>query len=300
MAHALAPVSACDILKSHPLLTFRAGPYSYTIRRDGDRSVYTVTDGAQTIEAPLEWAFGLGDAGQTYVFQREGSFYESRVSFYRALNGLDLTIGARTVEPRDLAEAAGRKMNGQDARDCFQCHSTGAVHGDQLKLDAMQPGVQCEDCHGSAARHVEAVRSGNAAAAAMPKLAALSTEEMSDKCGACHRTWAQIAESGPFGVLNVRFQPYRLASSRCYDSEDRRISCTACHNPHNHAVHDAAFYDSKCQACHSSPKSAAKMCTVAKSNCVSCHMPKIDLPGAHFAFTDHLIRVQKKGAPYPD
>jgi len=282
------------------MLSFSAGAYSYTIRREGNRSIYTVSDGAQKIEAALEWAFGLGAAGQTYVYEHDGSFYESRVSFYRGLNGLDLTMGARNGEPGDLTEAAGRKMDAQDARDCFGCHSTGANRGGELKVDAMQPGVQCEDCHGPADRHIQAVRSGDARAAAMPKMSALSTEEISDKCGTCHRTWAQIAESGPFGVLNVRFQPYRLASSKCYDSEDRRIECTACHDPHKHSIESAAFYDLKCRACHSSAKSAAKVCTVAKSNCTSCHMPKIDLPGAHFAFTDHLIRIAKKGEPYPD
>jgi hypothetical protein len=29
-------------------------------------------------------------------------------------------------------------------------------------------------------------------------------------------------------------------------------------------------------------------------------MPKIKLPGAHFAFTDHRIRVVRAGEPYPD
>ena len=33
------------------------------------------------------------------------------------------------------------------------------------------------------------------------------------------------------GVANVRFQPYRLISSKCYDAEDSRIRCTACHDP---------------------------------------------------------------------
>ena len=37
-----------------------------------------------------------GQAGQTYVFERNGTYYESRVSFYNALRGLDLTMGAQT------------------------------------------------------------------------------------------------------------------------------------------------------------------------------------------------------------
>ncbi len=134
----------------------------------------------------------------------------------------------------------------------------------------------------------------------MTRLAGLSTEEISDLCGACHRTWSQVAANGPRGVLNVRFQPYRLTNSKCYDAADRRIACTACHDPHGHSVRDISFYDIKCAACHSKSMASAKVCKVASKNCVSCHMPKIELPGAHFAFTDHQIRIARQGAPYPN
>jgi hypothetical protein len=29
-------------------------------------------------------------------------------------------------------------------------------------------------------------------------------------------------------------------------------------------------------------------------------MPKVDLPGAHFSFTDHRIRIVRPGDPYPN
>jgi formate-dependent nitrite reductase cytochrome c552 subunit len=38
---------------------------------------------------------------------------------------------------------------------------------------------------------------------------------------------------------------------------------------------------------------------VSKNNCVSCHMPKIELPGAHYKFSDHRIRIVKPNEPYP-
>jgi hypothetical protein len=299
MAHAMEPVGDCAILKSHPLLRYKAGDYSYLIRRDGDASIYSVTDGKQTITVPIAWAFGLGAAGQTYVFERGGEWYESRVSFYNAIDGLDLTMGAANRAPLNIEEAAGRKMDAADARDCFNCHATNALRDKTLTLDALTPGIGCERCHGSAAQHLAAVRSGDAAHLAMPKLGALTSEEVSELCGACHRTWSQVAANGPRGVLNVRFQPYRLTNSKCYDAADRRIACTACHNPHDHSVHEAAYYDSKCRACHSAAGSAG-MCRVSSQNCVSCHMPKVELPGAHFAFTDHQIRMARAGDAYPN
>jgi hypothetical protein len=133
----------------------------------------------------------------------------------------------------------------------------------------------------------------------MPKLAAQTAEEMSDLCGRCHRTWGQIAMNGPRGPLNVRFQPYRLTNSRCYNVADARIRCAACHDPHGPLETSAAAYDSKCGACHSAA-AHTRTCPVAKQNCTTCHMPKVELPGAHARFTDHQIRIARTGDPYPN
>lgn len=297
MGHALELVADCSILREHPRLTFQYGRYSYTITRQGNQSIYSVTDGASTITVPIGWAFGLGSAGQTYVFERDGILYESRVSFYKAIEGLDLTFGARAGAPKNLAEAAGREMSREDVVACFACHSTGAVSGNRALLAELKAGVLCENCHPGAPRHMEAVKAGDVKGATMLHLAGMSTEETSDFCGRCHRTWADIAAHGPRNIANVRFQPYRLTNSRCYDADDQRIRCTACHDPHVEVVRGAANYDSKCQACHGVSQ---KTCPVAKQDCTTCHMPKIDLPGAHRQFTDHQIRIVRAGEPFPN
>lgn len=299
MAQALESVSRCDILKRHATLSFQEGPYRSALTREGERTLLTVTDGHETITAPLLWAFGRGQAGQTYIFERNGVFYESRVSFYNAVGGLDLTMGAQAIKPADLDTAAGRRMDSIGARDCFGCHSTGAVSVGRLHLETITPGVGCESCHGPTEKHVAAVRAGDPKAAALPKLASLSAEETSELCGRCHRTWSQIALNGPRGVNNVRFQPYRLANSKCYDTTDVRIRCTACHDPHGPLETDLSSYDSKCAACHSAA-AYTKTCRVAKANCVTCHMPKFELPGAHARFTDHQIRIARSNDPYPN
>src|SRR5256886_14540576 len=41
MSRALAPVESCDVLKTHPRLSFRNGTYNYQIVREGNRSGYT-------------------------------------------------------------------------------------------------------------------------------------------------------------------------------------------------------------------------------------------------------------------
>jgi hypothetical protein len=141
-----------------------------------------------------------------------------------------------------------------------------------------------------------------------PRLTKLSAEDTSNFCGQCHRSWETVVRNHWRGQADVRFQPYRLANSKCFDGADSRISCVACHDPHKKLVRgDPAEYDSKCLACHAPllPTSApgetrGKVCPVAKSNCVSCHMPKVALPNGLMHFSDHEIRIVKAGEPYPN
>ncbi|MES1262438.1 MAG: multiheme c-type cytochrome [Acidobacteriota bacterium] len=296
MTRALERAGDSPILRENSPLTAAFENYSYQIARSGSGAAYTVSDGKNTVGLSLEWAFGQGSAGQTYLYQREGRWYEARVSYYSALKRLDLTMGTREITVHNAEDAAGRPLTPRDTADCFGCHATGAVKGREFDSSGMTPGVQCERCHGASPQHL-------AGRGAMKKLGQLSTEELSDFCGECHRSWSQIMVNGPRGVLNVRFQPYRLAGSKCYDAEDPRIRCTACHNPHAALEKSPRAYDTKCLACHSPPasgKASHRICQVSKTDCVTCHMPKVELPEAHKLFADHRIRIVRTGEAYPD
>src|SRR5262249_44257655 len=177
---------------------------------------------------------------------------------------------------------------------------------------------------GPGAEHVAAGKAGLPNKDKIFNPARLGGDELTqDFCGACHRSAEEIVMAPKrIGMNGVRFQPYRIFGSKCY-SDDRRISCTTCHDPHESITHDAAYYDAKCLACHQpgrgsgagAPPSqsgaqsaqsaqsdggrAAPGCKVEAKNCASCHMPKVDLPGAHFKSTDHGFRIAKAGEPYP-
>jgi hypothetical protein len=300
MTHALQRAGESDILKNNPRLSFRSGNFSYSIRRENNQSIYSVTDATGSISAPIEWAFGAGTIGQTYVYRRDGAWYEAAVSFYPESKGLDWTPGHAGRLRRNIEGVAGRKIDPAEARRCFGCHSTGAVWDSASEIQSLTSGVQCAQCHTGAAQHAAAVRRGGAAPTVMPKLAAMETEELANLCGKCHPSWADIAANGPRGVLNVRFQFYRLTNSRCYDSADRRIACTVCHDPHGSLAKDSSSYDSKCQQCHLAANARTKICPVSKLDCVKCHMPKVDVPDLHYRFTDHQIRIARAGDKYPD
>ncbi len=69
MGRAIETVADSRVLSSHPRMTFRSGPYTFEIVRQGGGSIYSVTDGTRTVSAPILYAFGQGKAGQTYVFK---------------------------------------------------------------------------------------------------------------------------------------------------------------------------------------------------------------------------------------
>jgi hypothetical protein len=316
MGMAMESVAESIVLSSHPVLTFEIGNYKYEIARRNKQSFYTVTDGKEKITLPILYAFGQGKAGQTYVLQYEGAYTESLVSYYGEIKGLDFTIGAARGVPGSLKEAIGRRMSRTDTLKCFNCHATGAVSGGQLQLDKLTPGIRCEACHGPGGAHAAAGRSGQPNARLIFNPAQLSGDELSqDFCAACHRGNEEFSLLRSLAINNVRFQPYRIFKSKCY-SDDRRISCTACHNPHEVLNEDAAYYDAKCLSCHQSgvkkeraaASSAASpgapiiagSCRVGAKNCSSCHMPKIEPPGAHFKFTDHYIRIVRPNEAYPN
>lgn len=302
MTRALYRAPDAEILKDHPRLAFQLGKYSYLLIRNGAESSYSVTDGEARLSFAIRYAFGQGAAGQTWVYQHEGRWYESRLSFYNETRALDLTMGAPPGEPPNLLAAAGREMTRKDLVECFGCHTTNSVKGGAVDFDHLRPGIGCENCHGPSSAHLEAVRTGNRRDLAMKKLASMTTEDQSDFCGRCHRTWADIAANGPRGVGNVRFQPYRIANSKCYDADDRRIACTACHDPHAPLETVSRAYDSKCVACHGggTREASHKTCAVGKADCAGCHMPRYEIPGSHHRFTDHQIRVVRKNESYPN
>jgi hypothetical protein len=307
MGRALQLPGSNSVLSSHPRLTFEKNGYSYVIETKNGQSTYSVTEGTRTIALSIRWSFGNG--AQTWVFERDGVYYESLVSYYPSVGGLGITIGDSGITPRTLEQALGRRLAPNEPSACFGCHATGAVtDGQWLTLDSLEPGVTCEHCHAGANSHMLASLSGGAAETAPPDLGQRSSEDLADFCGQCHRSWEKVIRGPWRGELNVRFQPYRLASSKCFSGTDRRISCIACHDPHKDLITDVSAYDLKCLACHrlkgvapaANSRATGAACPVQNNNCAGCHMPEVKLADGLAIFHDHRIRIVKPGMAYPD
>lgn len=305
MRHALEPANANPTLNAHPNLTAQMGRFTYRVQTTGGQSTYTVSDETGSLTLPIHWVFG--QHSQTFVLEKDGHLYESLVTYFPRESALATTPGDEVIKPTTLQEAMGRQLSTWETLSCFNCHATNAIQGTHLTLDKLILGIECERCHEGAQKHMADAVNDNFKSLPRP-LKRMSTQQASDFCGQCHRTWETVVRNHWRGPAFVRFQPYRLQNSKCYAADDPRISCFACHDPHQQVNHSQAYYDTKCLACHSGAKvekstgtsASAKACPVAKKDCATCHMPKVELPGGHALFTDHQIRIVRPGDPYPN
>ena len=302
-------------------LAFVSPPHAFSIASTAAASsAYSVTDGRQTLSRPLEWAFGSGAFGQTFLYEMEGSWYESHVSLYASLHGLDLTTGHKARPDESLADVLGERLAADDARHCFQCHTTYSTDNGRFEPRRAMGGLGCEACHGPGRAHVAEMTGGSDRVGTsagrhgevkLLKVDKLSPVDSVDFCGACHRTWADIAFSSHAkpGIEVVRFQPYRLEKSKCWGSNgDDRITCVACHDPHKPLERNTAEYDRQCMTCHSvktttqdtSRHLPGRACPVSAEQCTKCHMPKYNVVSMHGDFTDHWIRIVRPGEAFPE
>jgi len=205
MGRALQLPGSNSVLASHPKLTFEKNGYSYVVETKNGETTYSVTDGTRTIALSIRWSFGNG--AQTWVFERDGVYYESLVSYYPSVGGLGITIGDSNITPRTLEQALGRRLAPNEPSACFRCHSTGGVmDGQWLTFDSLEPGVTCEHCHVGAASHMLSGLSGAAAETAPPDLGKLSSEDLADFCGQCHRSWEKVIRGPWRGELDVNLR----------------------------------------------------------------------------------------------
>ena len=281
-----------------PEAQFEKNGYRYTIERKGDVSVYTVRDGARRAchcrsNMPSACISRLTFCIPGPLLRRHGQLLS------RNLSGLAHHAGTTSSCGRAIWwKRMGRANSAEEITVCFGCHSTRQRNAGKLTLDSAQARSHLRALsYRRRGAHASHHRTGKTAPLP-PKLGDMGAEDMSTFCGQCHRTWDFVVRKREWGEVNVRFAPYRLANSECFLGADKRIRCTACHDPHGTLERDEAGYDRACLACHATPP--RKSCPVAKNKCVSCHMPKVSLSDGHDVFTDHQIRIARPGDPYPN
>lgn len=294
-AHALARAAqhplAGSFVPGQELL--RPPRFHFQFRRTGTELRVAVSDGKDTSDVPIEWAFGSGEQAVTFVSRLDSNWYlEHYFTYYSAIRALAPTPGHEGYRSNTLALARGVLYRSVDPISgvvkCFECHSTGPPGiGAGQEIHPAELGVRCEACHGPGSLHAKA-----AGQRLIQNPGRMSASEINQLCGKCHRA----PQDGPLNdsnkAWNVRHQPIYLSRSSCFLKSKGALSCLTCHDLHRELDRAPASYNQKCAACHRSVKhsQASGYTTARVAGCVECHMPRVS-PQPHIEFTNHWIGV---------
>jgi predicted CXXCH cytochrome family protein len=267
----------------------------------------------------LRYFLGSGRRGRTYLFERDGYWFEAPINWYAKKQVWDMTphyLEAREM-PLTLPVSPG----------CLHCHASGAAPAlpDAQNHYAGEPfatgGITCEACHGDGSAHVS-----SGGKAHMLDIDGLEAVKRDSVCLNCHlegqagvnRLGKKIenfkpgenlfdytlffvyrSESGSGGRATSQYEA--LLKSACKQKSGDKLTCTTCHDPHGSPAPEerVAFYRQRCLSCHSGGE-FAKNHHAENPDCTACHMarpPSNDI--AHEQVTDHWIkkRVNQERLP---
>jgi hypothetical protein len=274
----------------------------------------TAAGGYLNGEVKLAYFVGSNTRGRTYLFERDGYWFETPVNWYAKKRVWDMApnyLNAREM-PLTLPVDA----------NCLHCHVSGvaaALPGARNHFAAApfaHGGIGCASCHGDAAEHVWT--KGKAAVLNPAKLNAARRDSVCLQCHlegetAVYRLGHSLAtyrpgdalfdsvayfvhqgEVGPHGRATSQYEA--LLQSACKRASGERMTCTTCHDPHSSqttatAVERVAYYRAKCLSCHTGAKYATAH-HPEQPDCATCHMPRAASEDiAHEQVTDHRIQI---------
>lgn len=221
--------------------------------------------------------------------------------------------------------------------NCQGCHGSQIALGfdsaaNRWKTTDNGLSINCESCHGPAARHVELMRRGSPPSGdiGLVALATQTKEQSLATCFACHALKDRIATRPTSGTTVAEHYALQLPqlSGRPYTPDGRTrtfayqeghlasdcyrnggMTCTSCHDPHSQGYRavdgtplPTRTDDRQCTACHASKAVEPARHTKhppqsTGSRCVSCHMPyeqQHELGRAiRYARADHSIAIPR-------
>lgn len=246
----------------------------------------------------LDWCFGSGRHARTWAATLPGSWGETdmlefRWTWYRSIDGFDVTPGQQQVpEPGHFA-GLGTLKDAARAVRCFACHASyiPVVDG-RIDLRNLEAGINCQRCHGPLQHHAQGASLVNDA----NSWSKLTPLESINRCGQCHRRGDETPSEQirPDNVTLTRFQPVGLAQSPCFQ-QSKTMTCMTCHDPHRPLSAQDSRGTWQCLQCHDHVKHPeATLCSAGhRDDCLTCHMPKVKQEPAPLEFTDHWIRVRE-------
>ncbi len=300
-----------------------------------DSGLYQVlyVQGSEKMARRFDIAFGKSK-GQTCLYWQGDHVYQLPISYYTSVQNWGTSPGFSILFPPDFSRMIGR--------NCFECHSSYIKNAetsvdeqgrmDEAKNEAMIPatlvyGIDCERCHGPAARHVEfqTANPTERQAKFITSFASLNNQQKLDACSVCHAgnddekirprflfkpgdDLGDYFREGSGGAeMDVHGNQHGLlVQSKCF-TQGRGLNCLTCHGAHTDAANSKAVYSQKCMSCHT--EAGKNFCTAKspdhetmKANCIDCHMPQqpssliyFQLSGDpkrnSYDYTNHLIGI---------
>ncbi len=264
-------------------------------------------------ELRLDYFIGSGTRGRTYLFERQGYWFETPVNWYGKQQVWDMA--PNYLNAREMPATLPVDPN------CLHCHATGvqaSLPGSRNHFadgPFLRGGIGCNACHGDARAHL-------ASQGRVPVLnpARLDAPRRDSVCLQCHLEgetavykqgrslsdyrpgdalfddvayFVHQGEIGPTGRATSQWEA--LLQSACRRASGDRLTCTTCHDPHASlssatAAERVQYYRAKCLSCHTGARFSVNH-HPEQPDCASCHMPRetsIDI--AHEQVTDHRIQ----------
>lgn len=246
-----------------------------------------------------------GIQGESYLYWHGNGLDQLPISYYTATNKWVLSP---RFDPRFV------NFNRIITSRCLECHASYSsdladapqkIDGaEQFDKSALILSVDCERCHGPAARHVDFQTNNPTVKTAMyiTSIATLPRARKIDLCGTCHSGnksemlrsifwfkpgdtlekfklpgYENTADASTLDVHGNQVQ--LLQSSKCYINSN--LDCNTCHDTHYNQRNNIALFTQKCITCHTTAKHTyCKLANstndqIISSNCIQCHMPSL-------------------------
>ncbi|MEM6688032.1 MAG: tetratricopeptide repeat protein [Planctomycetota bacterium] len=277
-------------------------------------------------DVPIDIGIGSGTHGVTYLFNRDGHWFESPLTWYAEEDGYAMSPGYDNEKHQSFNRSAN------DA--CVFCHvgQIERVEENPRRYRIAELTIGCQRCHGPGDKHVEIYRAvdGMNESDRRDYLREHSSEDQIvhpatlDRiaseaiCQQCHlqgittvsHAGENIWDFRPGNTMVEHRSDYRFADevtsrvvghveqmhlSKCYLESDS-LSCITCHNPHFQPGADEklAYFRDACYQCHEDERCGVEhqdRVTKNGNDCSACHMPKAETDIVHAALHNHQIGI---------